>query len=84
MKYKLIFSTEVEMQLKKLDNELVKRILYKIVEASEDPKHFFKRLKGREDYKLKIGDFRIIAKITHNEKNIFLISLGHRKNIYKK
>ena len=82
MSYKSIISEEVKTQLKKLDNPTAKRILEKIVDVCENPKHFFKRLAGREEYKLRIGDWRVIAKITYKEKTIFIVSIGHRKKIY--
>ena len=84
MKYQVRFSEEAFYQLKKLDNKTAKRILDKIDATLEDPFHFFTRLSGREEYKLRIGDYRVICKILTNEKTIFVFSLGHRKNIYKK
>jgi len=81
--YPLIFSEEAESQLKKLDNPTAKRILDKIVEAAENPNHFFERLAGREDYKLRAGDWRVLARILHKEKSVFVISIGHRKNVYE-
>lgn len=84
MTFRLVFSEEALSQLKKLDNTTVKRILDKLELAAEKPTHFFERLAGREDYKMRIVDYRIIAKIIPNEKTVFVISLGHRKNIYEK
>ena len=84
MAFKFVFSNEALYQLKKLDNETAKRIIKKLEEASKDPIHFFKRLSGREEYKIRIGDYRKIANITQNNKTVFIRSVGHRKNIYKK
>ena len=42
------------------------------------------RLVGREEYKLRVGDYRVIANILNKEKKVVVRSLGHRKNIYKK
>lgn len=81
--FKLIYSEEALYQLKKLDNDTAKRIIEKIGETRENPAHFFKRLAGREEYKLRAGDYRIIADIMQKEKTIFIRSLGHRKKIYK-
>ena len=84
MAFKFIFSQEALYQLKKLDNETAKRIIKKLEDTSKNPIHFFKRLSGREEYKIRIGDYRIIANITRNDKTVFIRSVGHRKNIYKK
>lgn len=84
MVFKLIFSEEASSQLKKLENIITKRILFKLEDTADDPFQYFERLTGREEYKLRVGDYRIIAKIFPNENNIFIFSIGHRKNIYKK
>ncbi len=83
MIYSIIFSEEAEHEAKKLDNNILQRIVKKLEEASNNPFQFFERLSGREDYKLRIGDYRVIAKILTNDKEIFVISMGHRKNVYK-
>ena len=83
MTFKLLYSEEALSQLKKLDNAAAKRILDKLDATCENPAHFFERLVGREEYKIRIGDYRVIAKIFHNDGTIFIQSLGHRKNIYK-
>lgn len=51
--------------------------------SKADPYRFFERLKGRKDYKLRVGDYRIIADINKTEKKIEVTLIGHRKNIYK-
>lgn len=84
MPSEIIYSQDAVLQLKKLDNEMVRQILERLDEAATNPHHFFKRLSGREDYKLRAGDYRVIAKILSKENTIFVLSLGHRKNIYKR
>ncbi len=81
--FRIEFSDEAVYQLKKLDNKTASRILEKIEETKKNPLHYFKRLRGREEYKLRVGDYRIIANIMQNDKIIFIRSVGHRKNIYK-
>jgi mRNA interferase RelE/StbE len=34
-------------------------------------------------FKLREGDYRIFYQIIHNEKLIFIHSIGHRKNVYR-
>ena len=66
-----------------LDNSQKERIWKKIHSSKDDPHRFFERLAGRKDYKLRVGDYRVIADID-DEKNIVAITLiGHRKNIYQ-
>jgi len=84
MAFKIILSDEARWQLKKLDNAAASQVLAKLEESKDDPTHFFRRLAGREEYKLRAGDYRVIANILLKEQTIFITSLGHRKNIYEK
>ena len=70
--------------LAKLPKDISKRIWNKIISAKGDPYHFFERLSGRTDYKLRVGDYRIVADINDNSKKIQITIIGHRKNVYQK
>jgi len=63
--------------LSKLPLEIKERIYNKITLAKSNPHHLFERLKERECYKLRIGDYRVIADIDKNKIEIRII--GHRK-----
>jgi mRNA interferase RelE/StbE len=81
--FRVEFSEEALSQLRKLDNRAAGRILEKIGASAAEPLHFFERLAGREEYKLRVGDYRVIARILQDGKTILVMSLGHRKNVYK-
>jgi mRNA interferase RelE/StbE len=84
MAFEISLSEEALSELRKLENENVKRIIERLEKTGSNPFHFFERLVGREEYKLRIGDYRLLARILPEEKRIFVYSIGHRKNIYKK
>jgi mRNA interferase RelE/StbE len=52
--------------------------------TSEKPNHYFKRLVGRQDYKLRVGDYQGLVKLFRNKNEVYVISLDHKKKIYKK
>jgi len=66
-----------------LPKPLRERIYNKIISTKTDPTHFFERLKERKGYKLRVGDYRVIADINNNPDIIEITVIGHRKNIYK-
>lgn len=66
-----------------MDRKPAKRIWVKIQSTKEYPHHFFEKLTGRNDYKLRIGDYRAIADIDDGIGRIEITLIGHRKNIYK-
>ncbi len=51
----------------------------------DDPKKYGRPLRKslKVYWKLRVGDYRIIVNILHNENMIFVRAMGHRKNIYK-
>lgn len=82
MAFKLVFSDEARYELKKLENETARRIFGKLIETKENPLHFFKRLSGKDSYRLRAGDYRIIANLSFESQTIFIVTIGHRKNVY--
>jgi len=51
--------------------------------AISSPLHFFKRLEGRPDFRIRIGDYRAIADIDFARKMITVTAIGHRKDVYE-
>lgn len=82
--YEIIFDEEAIDFLNKLPIEIKERIFNKIISVKENPLHFFERLSGRPEYKLRVGDYRIIAEIDSSAQKVEVVLIGHRKNVYKK
>ena len=79
--YNIEWKENALRELEKLESSLARRILKKVDEMSEDPfSKDIKRLKGRNDFRLRVGDYRIIFFIEDNI--IQILKVGHRKNIY--
>jgi len=81
--YEIIIDEEAIDFLNTLEKQQKERIFNKMMAARENPFHFFDRLAQRTDYKLRVGDYRIIADIDLGKKKIEGTQIGHRKNIYK-
>lgn len=82
MKYEVIFDKNAIDFLATCDKALRQRIYNKIISAKENPFHFFERMEGRSDYKLRIGDYRVIADINNLHHRIEVTLIGNRKNVY--
>ena len=80
--YDVVFDNEALEFLEKSEKQLAQRIWEKIMSSKKIPHHFFERLAGRKDYKLRVGDYRIIADIDDKKEIIKITLIGHRKNIY--
>ena len=82
--FELIFDKKAGEELEKLPQEIRERIFNKLIQAKQDPLHFFVRLESRPEYKLRVGDYRVIVGINPKYKKIVVVKIGHRKNIYEK
>ena len=43
-----------------------------------------KKLIGRDSYRLRVSDYRIVYSIHENILTVKIISIGHRREIYKR
>jgi mRNA interferase RelE/StbE len=82
--YTVIYDEEALQNLERLEKKIRKRIFEKITSIKENPFHYFERLTGRSEYKLRVGDYRVVADIDEKTKRISILFIDHRKNIYKK
>jgi mRNA interferase RelE/StbE len=41
------------------------------------------RLKGRVEYRLRVGDYRVIYEFDLPENILYLVALGHRREVYR-
>jgi len=80
--YEIIVSDTAKKQLEKLPQEIKDRIGCVIERIKIRPFHFVKKLVGSPYYRLKVGDYRVILDIQQDKLIIFIIELGHRKNVY--
>ena len=80
--YSIIFNPFAEKQLKKLENNLQRRILDVLNRIRIRPHHFVKRLIGSPYFRLRVGEYRVILDIQNDKLVIVVVELGHRKNIY--
>ncbi len=68
--------------LRKLQKKDAEIILNKIYSIRDNPYRFLKRLQGEKLWRLRIGDYRAKIDIVISMNKIFVVRIGHRKNIY--
>ena len=83
MNYTLAFDKQPLDFVENLPKEIGTRILNKLADTKPNPYHFFRRLTGRTDYRLRVGDYRIIADIDDGSRVIHVTMAAHRKNVYE-
>ena len=89
MKYKVEYSKKAAIQIKKLDR-YTKIMLINWIEKNlfdcENPRYIGKALKGNleDQWRYRIGDYRLICDIEDDRLIILVINVGHRKESYNK
>jgi mRNA interferase RelE/StbE len=81
--YEIIFREPAKRFLKKLQKNIQKEILDKIEKLRDDPR-IGKPLAGNLSglWRLRYDKYRIIYQIKDEELVVFVLNIGHRKNIY--
>lgn len=89
MGWKIEFERKAERELKKLGPDAIKRILTFLserIEPCDDPRALGAALRGPElgrFWKYRVGDYRIIASIEDETVTILVLSVGHRREVYR-
>lgn len=81
--YAIRISKAAQKELDKLSDKLAEPILHAIADLAFDPRPYgYKKLKGLNGYRIRVGDYRIIYEIKDNLLLVKVINVGHRKDIY--
>ena len=81
--YEIEFSETAEKQLYKLEKQVQLRIVSNLDRIRVRPYPFVKKLVGSPYFRLRVGDYRVILDIKEDKLLIFVIEVGHRREIYK-
>ena len=83
-KYTIVLSKRAKKILDTLSDHIVEPIHNAIIALEEAPRPVgCKKLKNRDAYRIRIGDYRIIYEIIDNKLIINIVTVGHRKDIYR-
>lgn len=88
MAWQIEFDSEAESDLRKMDREMqcrVLRYLREKIATGKDPRRFGAPLRRELSglWKYRLGDYRIICRIEDKKVVVYVIRVGHRKDIYK-
>ncbi|RLG29230.1 type II toxin-antitoxin system RelE/ParE family toxin [Methanosarcinales archaeon] len=82
MTYEIVLSKKAFNQLKKLDKTAQKRIFKALERIRIRPEEYVQKLVGSSEFRLRVGDYRLILDIDKEKILIMVLKIGHRKNIY--
>lgn len=84
MKYRVILKNPAKRFIRKLDDNMKKRIINKIRVLEKNPRIGIP-LRGnmKSLWKIREGKYRMIYQVIQNELLIQVLDIGNRRNIYK-
>ena len=82
--YKIYFKESVEKDFRTIPKEDLKKIVLRIQALSRDPRPpGHEKLTGKERYRIRQGHYRIIYSIQDKEFTVWVVKIGHRKDVYR-
>ena len=76
----VLLSERAQDRLSDLETEISNRIKGALREINPD--RDLSRLSGEDIFKLRVGDYRVIVDWDRSEGTVYVLTLGHRRNIY--
>lgn len=82
-KYKITFKFSVPKDLLEIPNQDVAKILTRIDSLIENPRmHGGSKLTGRDLYRVRQGNYRVLYEIDDTQLEIIVIRIAHRASVY--
>lgn len=84
MKYRVSILRRAQKSLEKIRGADYEKIKASIYDLENDPRpQQCKKLSGREGWRIRIGDYRVLYEIRDAELIVLVVNLGHRREIYR-
>ncbi len=82
--YTIVLEKSVIKQLASIHSTDYKKIKSAINDLANNPRrHGYLKLKGREAYRIRVGNYRVIYEVEDKILKIFIITVAHRKDVYE-
>lgn len=86
MNYNIIMSKSADRCLRSIPKNIAQRIRSKLLLLSQDPWTYnnnVSKLVGREVYRLRVGQWRVIYTVEQDKLIIYVLTIGVRGGVYQ-
>lgn len=84
MSYSINILRRSQKELSDLSQEIYPKICEALRSLAENPRPTgCLKLKGREGWRIRVGNYRILYKIDDQEKIVTIVHIGHRRDVYE-
>ncbi|TLZ81763.1 MAG: type II toxin-antitoxin system RelE/ParE family toxin [Methanobacteriota archaeon] len=84
MPWSILWTDQAVRDLSRIDPPIARRIVRKVESAAANPLRFFSRLVAADEYKLRVGDYRLLAALDGGSETILIERVDHRSRIYER
>lgn len=83
--YEVQLSRHAEKDLRRLPAEIFRRVIQEIRALAENPRPpGCRKLAGSErDYRIRIGEYRVLYEILDDVRQVRIFRVGHRRDVYR-
>ncbi|HLD06952.1 MAG TPA: type II toxin-antitoxin system RelE/ParE family toxin [Candidatus Nanoarchaeia archaeon] len=82
MSYSAEWHPHTKKFLQKLPKDVAIRIVQKVKAVQENPFHYLEHYSGKDYYKLRIGDYRLLIDADLSHKVLYIQVIEHRSKVY--
>jgi len=84
-RYRLLIKASAAKELRAITNKRDRQRIVKRIQGLEnDPRpRGSQKLSGRERYRIRQGQYRIVYAIENEELVVYVVKIGHRKDVYR-
>lgn len=84
MRYQVVIPKSVRKQLDRFPAPQTDRILEALSGLEGNPfPHDCRKLRGREAWRIRVGDYRVIYEVHGRVLQVIVLTVGHRREIYR-
>ncbi len=83
--YKVYFKESAEKDFGAIPKKDLQKILRRIAALAKDPRPpGHEKLTGQERYRVRQGRYRIVYSIQDKELTVWIVKVGHRREVYQR
>jgi mRNA interferase RelE/StbE len=84
MSYTVLILRRAQKELARLPPTIYGRVKAAVLKLSENPRpRGCEKLTGREGWRVKVGDYRVIYEIDDEQQTVTVLHVGHRRDVYR-
>jgi mRNA interferase RelE/StbE len=84
MTYTIYILRRAQNELARLPGGAYERVRDAIRVLGQDPRpRGSLKLRGREAWRIRVGDYRVIYEIDDRQRSVIVVHVGHRRNVYR-